>query len=64
MKDVLRKGLVYCVVVGYEVVENIEVFFQEGDIFELLRVGQEGWWFVRYIGIVQEGWVLVSYLIE
>jgi len=53
---------VYCAVAGYDAVENTEVSFQEGDTLELLRVGQEGWWFARHTGTAQEGWVPASYL--
>lgn len=62
VEDVPRKGSVYSAVAGYEAVENTEVSFQEGDTLELLRVGQEGWWFARHTGTAQEGWVPASYL--
>ena len=64
MHDVPRKGSMYCAVAGYEAVENTEVSFQGGDTLELLRVGQEGWWFARHTGTAQEGWVPGSYLTE
>lgn len=62
VEDVPRKGAVYSAAAGYEAVENTEVSFQEGDTLELLRVGQEGWWFARHTETAQEGWVPASYL--
>ncbi|KAL9963522.1 hypothetical protein ACROYT_G027037 [Oculina patagonica] len=61
-QELPQKGSRYCAIAGYDAVENTEISFQEGDTLELLRVGQEGWWFARNTGTAQEGWVPASYL--
>lgn len=61
-QDLATKGSRYSAIAGYTAVENTEVSFQEGDSLELLRVGQEGWWFARHIENAKEGWVPASYL--
>lgn len=61
-QDMPSKGSTYLAIASYSAVENTEVSFQEGDTLELLRVGQEGWWFSRHTGTAQEGWVPASYL--
>lgn len=52
----------YSAIACYDAVENTEVSFQEGDTLELLRVGQEGWWFAQHTATAQQGWVPASYL--
>ena len=61
-KDLPSSGTKYVAVAGYDAVESTEISFQEGDTLELLRVGQEGWWFARHQRTVEEGWVPASYL--
>ena len=39
-----------------------EVSIHEGDILEVLKVGSEGWWYVRVFPTGQEGWTPASYL--
>ena len=62
VQDAPCKGSRYSAVASYTAVENTEVSFQEGDMLELLRIGQEGWWFARHTVTAQEGWVPASYL--
>ena len=47
---------------SYKALESTELSFQQGDIVELLRVGQDGWWHTRHTATKQEGWVPASYL--
>lgn len=61
-QDAPCKGSRYSAIASYSAVENTEVSFQEGDMLELLRVGQEGWWFARHTRTTHEGWVPASYL--
>lgn len=61
-EDGPHKGTRYSAVASYTALENTEVSFQEGDVLELLRVGQEGWWFARHTVTALEGWVPASYL--
>ena len=61
-QDMPSKGSTYLAIASYPAVEDTEVSFQEGDTLELLRVGQEGWWFSRHTGTAKEGWVPASYL--
>lgn len=62
IQDLPHKGSVYSAIACYDAVENTEVSFQEGDTLELLRVGQEGWWFAQHTATAQQGWVPASYL--
>lgn len=61
-EDLPCKGSKYVTIAGYEAEENTEISFQEGDTLELLRVGQDGWWFARHTVTALEGWVPASYL--
>lgn len=61
-QDVPTKGSRYMAVASYTAVESTELSFQNGDILELLRVGQDGWWHAQHTAASQEGWVPASYL--
>lgn len=55
-------GTRYIAVASYMAEEMTEVSFQEGDILEVLRVGQSGWWYARHTITMHEGWLPASYL--
>ena len=39
-----------------------ELRLREGDIVTLIKVGENGWWYVRMLNSGEEGWVPGAYL--
>ncbi|XP_044741334.1 guanine nucleotide exchange factor DBS-like isoform X4 [Chrysoperla carnea] len=52
----------YVALADYNAIGHNEVSIKEGDIFELLKVGCAGWWFVRFANSTKEGWAPAAYL--
>ncbi|XP_070538296.1 guanine nucleotide exchange factor DBS-like isoform X3 [Ptychodera flava] len=52
----------YIVLAEYNKIEDTELSMKEGDIVEVMKVGKDGWWFVRQISNKEQGWVPASYL--
>lgn len=61
-QDLPSKGSRYSAMASYKALESTELSFQQGDIMELLRVGQDGWWHTRHTATKEEGWVPASFL--
>jgi hypothetical protein len=56
--------VIYTAIADYTSLETTELSFVHGDILQVLRVGDGGWWFARAQRTSQEGWVPGSYLEE
>lgn len=56
--------VIYTAIADYTPFETSELSFIQGDILQVLRVGDGGWWFARSQRTFQEGWVPGSYLEE
>nr|XP_006811250.1 PREDICTED: guanine nucleotide exchange factor DBS-like [Saccoglossus kowalevskii] len=52
----------YAALSEYNQVEKGELSMKEGDIVEVLKVGNDGWWFVKQVSNKEQGWVPASYL--
>ncbi|XP_077987372.1 guanine nucleotide exchange factor DBS-like [Glandiceps talaboti] len=52
----------YIVLSEYNKIEDTELSVKEGDTVRVLKVGNDGWWFVRHSPSNQQGWVPASYL--
>ncbi|ELU03898.1 hypothetical protein CAPTEDRAFT_228658 [Capitella teleta] len=52
----------YVALADYTSTDSSEISLQEGDVVDVLRVGSEGWWYVRPFPAGQEGWTPASYL--
>ena len=52
----------YIALADYNRVGSGEISMREGDILEVLKIGNEGWWFVRLRATGEEGWAPASYL--
>ena len=50
------------VLADYEKVDDQEVSLKEGDTVEVLKCGNEGWWYVHVVRTEEEGWAPASYL--
>lgn len=46
----------------YHAVDVGELSVGEGQVVEVVKVGSEGWWFVRLVSTGDEGWAPASYL--
>ena len=46
----------------YNRVDVGEISMKEGDLLEVLKIGNEGWWYVRLVGAGEEGWAPASYM--
>ena len=55
-------GVIYTAIADYTSFETSELSFVQGDVFQVLRVGEGGWWFARSHKSSKEGWVPGSYL--
>ena len=55
-------GNFYKAVADYTAVEDTELTFETGDTLEMLRTGDDGWWFMRNKSTNHEGWAPASYM--
>lgn len=56
--------VMYTAIADYTAFETSELGFVQGDLVQVLRVGDGGWWFARLQRTSEEGWVPGSYLQE
>jgi len=52
----------YTVLAEYTAVDSGEITLHEGDLIEVLKIGSDGWWYVRCMSSGEEGWAPASYL--
>ena len=52
----------FVVLADYNKLDENEVNLREGDVVEVLKFANEGWWFVRVLRTDSEGWVPASYI--
>ena len=52
----------YVALATYEASESSEATIQEGDMCEVLQIGSKGWWFIRNLASMEEGWAPASFL--
>ncbi|KXJ20410.1 Guanine nucleotide exchange factor DBS [Exaiptasia diaphana] len=61
-ESAMRHGYMYSVIASYSAVEQGELSIRERAAIEVLRLGNDGWWYARDVATNQEGWVPASYL--
>ncbi|XP_064638483.1 guanine nucleotide exchange factor DBS-like isoform X2 [Lineus longissimus] len=52
----------YMVLADYDKVDDQEVGLKEGDVVEVIKCGNDGWWYVHVVRTAEEGWAPASYL--
>ena len=54
--------MLYSAIADYKAFEASELSFVQGDLVQVLRIGDGGCWFARLQKTLKEGWVPGSYL--
>lgn len=52
----------FVAIADYSSFEHSEIIFEEGDLFDLIREGDAGWWYCKHLKTQTEGWVPSGYL--
>ena len=52
----------FAALADYNKVDDGELTMAEGDLLEVIKVGNEGWWYMRHLDTGAEGWAPASYL--
>ena len=52
----------YIVLADYQAVDASELSLHQSDRVEVLRVGSDGWWFVKHTHTGVSGWAPASYM--
>lgn len=52
----------YMALADYMAVDFGELAMTEGEMVEVFKMGEDGWWFVRSVNSGQSGWAPGSYL--
>ncbi|XP_028402827.1 guanine nucleotide exchange factor DBS-like [Dendronephthya gigantea] len=60
--DEKEPEVIYTAIADYTTYEESELGFTQGDLLQVLKVGDGGWWYARSQRTSQEGWVPGSYM--
>ncbi|XP_031555186.1 guanine nucleotide exchange factor DBS-like isoform X2 [Actinia tenebrosa] len=60
--QLMQHGFKYTALAEYYAIESGEMTVKPGQAIEVLKIGNDGWWYARDIASQQQGWVPASYL--
>uniref|UniRef100_A0A6P4FMQ7 Guanine nucleotide exchange factor DBS-like n=1 Tax=Drosophila rhopaloa TaxID=1041015 RepID=A0A6P4FMQ7_DRORH len=62
MDENISPGSTFLALANYSATGHSEVSMREGDTIELLKVGCDGWWYIRALDTCAEGWAPAAYM--
>lgn len=58
----MERGHIYTALAEYYAIESGEMGLKPGQAIEVLKIGDDGWWYARDVKSQQQGWIPASYL--